>query len=307
MMRNELLEEITQAYQEQLNVWRLARENYAALAKTERRSITIGDFEIFLQHNPARAVSTGAKTDAASIAKRACFLCSKNRPDEQMVRDLDNGYDLLVNPYPIFPIHFTIPSQEHRKQGVWPYEMVEFAVSMPGVCAFFNGAKAGASLPDHEHFQAVLTEELPLMRRVMQKHPWNEPGITSSWEIDPGFPYLYHTAVVSPHDEEDVNLLQMMHKLGVRDPETSQLTQDLMNTFIWLGDHNELRIVAVPRLRHRPEAYFKEGEEHIMCSPGAVDVTGVLILPRKEDFDKLTESDVRKILEQTCCPNVEPA
>lgn len=67
----------------QLSGWPLARENYQALGKTQRRSFEIGDMTIGVQHNPARIVSTGARIDAATLAARPCFLCAANRPAEQ--------------------------------------------------------------------------------------------------------------------------------------------------------------------------------------------------------------------------------
>lgn len=306
MMSKELMEEIRQAYADQLAVWELARRNYEALARTERRAIDLDGTVFYLQHNPARAVSTNAKTDAASIAARPCFLCAGNRPTEQMVVEFPKGYDLLVNPYPIFPIHFTIAAREHRPQGQWPYEMIDFAIAWPGMCAFFNGARSGASLPDHEHFQAVLTGELPLMRRAEDRHKAGTESIVASYEIDPSYPYLYYSAIVPADEKKGMDIIRSMHALAAKDPETGELTRDLMNTFIWVGEGGELRIVMVPRKRHRPACYFAEGEERIVTSPGAVDVTGVLILPREEDYRKVTADDLRRVFADTCIENRLP-
>lgn len=320
-MSKELMEEITQSYADQLGTWELARRNYEALGKIQRRGIRLPSagkagtrrsasdkecVEFFLQHNPARAVSTNAKTDAASIAARPCFLCAKNRPAEQMVTEFPKGYELLINPYPIFPIHFTIVNREHRPQRRWPYEMVEFALAMPGMCAFFNGARAGASLPDHEHFQAVLTSELPLMRRVEELHRPGREAIAASYDMDPDYPYLYYSAIIPADDAEGTEIIRSMHSLASKDPDTGELTQDLMNTFVWVGDGGELRIAMVPRKRHRPACYFAEGDERIVTSPGAVDVTGVLILPREEDYSRLAAEDLRQILADTCVENTRP-
>ena len=70
------------------------------------------------QFNPARLVSTGAKIDKATLAKRPCFLCEKNRPSEQIVLSFGEGFDILVNPFPILPVHFTIPSRHHQLQAI---------------------------------------------------------------------------------------------------------------------------------------------------------------------------------------------
>lgn len=54
-----------------------------------------------LQFNPARMVSTGAKIDKATIAKRPCFLCKDNRPQVQISLPFGEEFDILVNPFPI--------------------------------------------------------------------------------------------------------------------------------------------------------------------------------------------------------------
>ena len=120
---------LSEFYRRQLASWPQAAAAYEALEKIETRKVEVatprGVCEYTLQHNPARVRSTGAKIDAASIAARPCFLCRKNRPKEQMVLmpgDLDSAlsgmpYEILVNPFPIFPMHFTIPATEHTPPG----------------------------------------------------------------------------------------------------------------------------------------------------------------------------------------------
>jgi hypothetical protein len=53
-----------------------------------------------------------------------------------------------------------------------------------------------------------------------------------------------------------------------------------------------------PRKKHRPTHYFAQGNGQLLISPGAVDMGGVFILPRREDFDKITKEQVADILNQ---------
>ena len=186
--------------EQQLAIWPLAKLNYDALAKTERRKVALGNFEMAVQCNPSRIVSTGAKTDKESIAGRPCFLCRANRPKEQITTEILPGWELLVNPYPILPVHFTIASTTHKPQESVPFDIVELAESLPGMAVFFNGARAGASAPDHLHLQAVLKDELPLLRLVEQLHPAIEPGIKTSSDFDVRLPYFIVSGVVAPDD-----------------------------------------------------------------------------------------------------------
>ncbi|MDE5552502.1 MAG: DUF4922 domain-containing protein, partial [Muribaculaceae bacterium] len=152
---------------EQLKVWPLAAANYSALASSERRRFKIGSLEGAFQCNPARIVSTGASVDKSAIAERPCFLCEANRPDEQYALSFSvaggGEWDILVNPYPILPWHFTVASKSHIPQKGIPLDMIVLAERLPGAVMFYNGARAGASAPDHLHFQMVLKSELPLI------------------------------------------------------------------------------------------------------------------------------------------------
>ncbi len=137
--------------------WPLARDNFAALANVQTRVVEVDDITFRLQFNPGRLVSTSAKVDAKSIGERKCFLCTANRPKEQESVPFGDDYLVLINPFPIFPEHFTIPHREHVPQRIAGSlgAMLELAQAMsPRYTVFYNGPKCGASAPDHLHFQA---------------------------------------------------------------------------------------------------------------------------------------------------------
>ena len=73
--------------------------------------MNVGTSTFAVQFNPARIRSTGATITKEAVAARPCFLCRKNRPQEQLTKVQDVDYELLINPYPILPMHFTIPSR----------------------------------------------------------------------------------------------------------------------------------------------------------------------------------------------------
>jgi hypothetical protein len=64
-----------------------------------------------------------------------------------------------------------------------------------------------------------------------------------------------------------------------------------------IGFHSErkLRLLIFPRQKHRPDAFFKEGNARIVVSPGVIDMAGLLITPREKDFDRLDGSAVESI------------
>ena len=278
----------------QLADWPLARENYQALGRTERRSLSMGDLTVGIQHNPARIVSTAARTDAASLAARPCFLCSCNRPPQQVPLDMVDGWEVLLNPYPIFPTHFTIVSKTHTPQAGLPLDMVEMAEKLPGHTVFFNGSKAGASCPDHMHCQAVKTHELPLMRLVEKVHLRNDDAdeawrVATSSQLGLDVPFGFKSMIVTP-DMEGMKLLAGIEEIIGK----KYIDEGRVNVFVWIDSVGLLRIVAVPRGAHRPSCYGSGPDQHLV-SPGCIDMAGVIITPRREDYDSLTPEIIRCI------------
>ena len=279
----------------QLTQWPEARERYLALGKTQRRRFRIGDLEGAFQCNPARIVSTGAKTDAASVAARPCFLCRENRPEQQTAIPLGKNWEMTINPYPIFPVHFTIISTSHTPQDTPPLEMAAIAENFPDLAIFFNGASGGASAPDHLHMQAVLKSELPLLRLAEANHPDDKPGIMRSdmWGLD--LPFVFLSAVITDDEEGGRDYLKMLALTGAT-PD-GRPDKGLRNVFCWKGDSGLLRMIVVPRTCHRPSCYGTE-PGRMMIAPGAIDMAGVVILPRVEDFESITDRQMRVIYQQ---------
>jgi hypothetical protein len=55
------------------------------------------------------------------------------------------------------------------------------------------------------------------------------------------------------------------------------------------------RLVIFPRRKHRPDAFFREGDGQVVVSPGAIDMGGVLITPAEKDFRRLDAEAVVSI------------
>lgn len=267
----------------------MARDNYQALGRTERRSMLLGDLTVGIQHNPARIVSTAAKTDAKTLAERPCFLCKKNRPPQQVGIEIAEGWELLLNPFPIFPTHFTIVSKEHKPQEGFPLDMVTMAERLPGHTVFFNGKQAGASCPDHLHCQAVKTHELPLMQLIEKKHNLDFGNVATHKSLGLDVPFGFISIIITP-DSEGMSVLASMEEIIGK----KHIADGKINAFVWIDANGLLRICAVRRNMHRPSCYGKEEGQH-MISPGCIDMTGVLIAPMKKDYDELTEEDIREI------------
>ena len=287
---------ISRFFNRQLEKWDDARHRFRDLKHVETKKLSE---EVRLQFNPARIVSTGAKIDKKTLGERPCFLCDKNRPKEQMSQQIDERFHLLVNPFPILPVHFTIPARKHQSQAIYKNygEMHRFLSLHSELMVFYNGPKCGASAPDHLHFQAGTSGILPLQAN-WQRLSRNLTDIISLNDeekiavvrdfIVPAF------VIISKSEESDETLF---HRLYKSMPMRGDETEPMMNIIAWRkGD--EYISVVIPREKHRPEAYFAEGDAQVMVSPGALDMSGLIITPREEDFHKLTEESATTILQE---------
>jgi hypothetical protein len=57
-------------------------------------------------------------------------------------------------------------------------------------------------------------------------------------------------------------------------------------------------IALFPRKKHRPDAFFKEGDERIVVSPGVVEMAGILVTPMERDFERLDAATVEGIYQE---------
>lgn len=287
---------ISRFFNRQLEVWTDARHRFRDLKHVETRQFSD---QLKLQWNPARIVSTGAKIDKKTLGERPCFLCDKNRPKEQMSKQIDEKFHLLVNPFPILPVHFTIPARKHQPQLIYKNygEMHRFISLHSDLMVFYNGPKCGASAPDHLHFQAGTNGILPLQTN-WQRLSRNLTDIISLNDeekisvvrdfIVPAF------VIISKSAESDGALFRRLYKAM---PQRGDETEPMMNIISWRKGEEFISVV-IPREKHRPEAYFAEGDAQFVVSPGALDMSGLIITPREEDFRKLTEEKALSLLQE---------
>ena len=287
---------ISRFFNRQLEVWTDARHRFRDLKHVETRQFSD---QMKLQWNPARIVSTGAKIDKKTLGERPCFLCDKNRPKEQMSKQIDEKFHLLVNPFPILPVHFTIPARKHQPQLIYKNygEMHRFISLYSDLMVFYNGPKCGASAPDHLHFQAGTNGILPLQTN-WQRLSRNLTDIISLNDeekisvvrdfIVPAF------VIISKSAESDEALFRRLYKAM---PQRGDETEPMMNIISWRKGEEFISVV-IPREKHRPEAYFAEGDAQFVVSPGALDMSGLIITPREEDFRKLTEEKALSLLQE---------
>lgn len=277
----DLQKEIQKLFLRQQEEWEQLRNSTEQLNHVKIKEFIWGnEVKVHVQFNPARMVSTGAKIDAKSIEKRVCFLCEENRPPVQKGIPFLDKYIILCNPFPILKNHLTIPLHSHVPQRIRKKigEMLTLAEQLPDYIVFYNGPKCGASAPDHFHLQAGLKSPVLLQ---------SDNELRSCLTIETG----------SKEEAED-NFENVYAYLHSHQPEEDE---PMLNIIAYV-ENGKYVINIFPRKAHRPSQYTAEGSRKLLISPGALDMAGMMIVVREEDFDKITKNDIEDIFAQVSMP-----
>ncbi|MGM9829325.1 MAG: DUF4922 domain-containing protein [Muribaculaceae bacterium] len=295
---NNYSEQVEKLIEQQLVVWQTPRDNYAALQNVEVKEFKVKRSTIKVQFNPARIVSSAAKVDNKSLKERKCFLCAANRPEVQEGIAWGENYTILINPFPIFPKHLTIPCNDHTDQRILSRigDMMAIAKDLPGYTLFYNGPKCGASAPDHMHFQAgnrgFLGFETDYLNADKKEVISNAGATLSLLSGLANAAFLIEAVEIDAATELFVTLYNALDI-----PEGEE--EPMLNILCW-SEEGKWKVAVFPRRKHRPACYSAEGDANILISPASVDMGGVFITPLEKDFKKITADDLEQILDEVC-------
>lgn len=292
-------EEANKLYKQQAEVWPQLAENLHGLKEVLHKSFEFNGFTLETQYNPKRIVSTNAKIDKTSLEKRPCFLCKKNRIEEQEEVIFENKYEILCNPFPILPDHYTISLIEHKDQGIEGrfIDLLEISKALPELFTLYNGPKCGASAPDHHHFQAASKGYLPIEKELEVLKTKYGKAISISNEvtvfgIDDGA-----RRFIALESDNLKKLNEVFENIYHRMPLKNGDAEPMMNILCWY-QLNKWIVLVFLRENHRPWQYFEDGEKNILISPGSTDCGGVFITPLAKDFEKVNKEDLFDIMNQ---------
>ena len=279
----------------------MAAENYRALDQVLTKDFRLDGQLIRLQCNPKRLVSSAANTSAAAIQERPCFLCQKNRPLEQKGVAFED-LTILVNPFPVFPRHFTIVGG-HVPQSIGGHfgAFLRLAREMNDCVVFYNGPKCGASAPDHLHFQAGNKGSMPLEMefasyRESSKFIFSKEGV----ELLELRGLLRGGWLLEGNDEATLTVVfnRLVEVL------TTGMDEPLLNVLGWYAEGVWFCLVF-PRKAHRPSCYFREDAGKMLISPASVEMGGLVVAARLEDFERMTETDLKTIFSEVSFSEAE--
>lgn len=287
---------INELFESQLDTWLLAKNNYLELKTVKERRVEFENCIIRLQYNPKRIKSTAANIDKEEISKRSCFLCSNSRPKEQQMIDYKGKYDILINPFPIMPIHLTIAHKGHINQSIEYFpDMLSLAFDLQEYSILYNGAECGASAPDHMHFQAgtkdFIQSELEI-DKIIQSGDCID--ILPNEIVYGSYNYLRKCIVIKSSDKNAIiNTFNLILK---RKAEYSDIHKDAKLNIISRYDEGIWTVILFLRKAHRSHHYYLKN--NILISPGVIDMGGVIICPREADYLNITKEEIKEIFSE---------
>lgn len=286
-------------FAQQHDTWEMNRNNYDMLRDIKIKSFRFGSYKIKVQFNPGRIISTSARVDEKSIKERKCFLCIENLPPQQKCILYRDEYIILVNPFPIFPEHFTLSNLKHQPQRIadtFPFLLNLSKDLSKHYSVIYNGPKCGASAPDHLHFQAgtkgfmPLDDEFHLLKNEFGEELFSDQNILITG-VDDGL----RKFITMESADYDIMINWFNKILTVLNKENPSEPESMMNIISGYDEEFGWQTAILIREKHRPTHYFREGESRILLSPASVDLAGCCITPDENSFNKINETIIKEI------------
>jgi hypothetical protein len=280
---------------QQLLTWPMLRDGVEGLAQAQYKRLAVKGSEVLCQYNPKRMVSTAAQVDAASIEQRPCFLCLENLPLAEKGIAFGDDFVTLCNPFPVLRNHLVIAARRHTPQtiegnfGALLDLAVEFGADW---FTLYNGPRCGASAPDHLHFQACAREMPPALREI---ESWDRRLIRQTEAIEVFTLSNYRLNMLIARSGDRLALTDWVETVMRRLAELTGEAAEPMINLVVICDRGKWTVIVYPRDKHRPSCYYLAGAARLIVSPAAIDLSGVLVVPRPDHFARITADDVEKI------------
>lgn len=281
---------------EQKKAWMQLREGYESLKNVRIREIPCDGFSVRIQHNPGRIRSTTADVEKKAINERPCFLCLNNLPDAQKGILYWNSYLILCNPSPVFPSHLTISRLKHQPQAI--AEHLDTILRLAGDFGdrwtiLYNGPKCGASAPDHLHFQAVPSGQMPIEKECLEQK--NLIGIAGVDNVNILRAKGLGREIIIIEGDDPAYIASMFKGILTAMKKILHTDEEPMVSTAVFHKEGRWRLLVFPRAKHRPYAFFRQDNKRILVSPAVIEMGGVIITPMEKDFEGLDASDVEGI------------
>jgi hypothetical protein len=279
-MKSSLVDDVSRLLESQAIAWPRLAGGLKGLRESQTRPERVFGRDVLVRHIPHRIKSTTAPVDAIAVSQRPCFLCTwALDPEEQGIR-FDDEFTIYCNPFPILERHLTIVHHDHRHQRIARHvgAFLRMAQALPDSFVIYNGPECGASAPDHLHFQACSRAIFPI-------------------EHDDHRGYLPRTLIFRDNDAT-----RLASRIEAAITVLFDITQPMFEPMVNMAgfsNGSEWTVFLFPRGKHRPQV-FETGE--LIVSPATIDLCGVFVVPKADDFAKIRGVDIENIFEEVTLP-----
>jgi hypothetical protein len=176
--------------------------------------------------------------------------------------------------------------------------MLLLAEIMPSYTVFYNGPQCGASAPDHFHFQAGSRGFMPIEKDFT--NGMNASLLIADHGIEIWKWVAYLRGIISLKGNDRKKLVEVFGSVFEKFAEIQPENPEPMLNILVGFSSDEWIVHIIPRKKHRPSQFYREDSTQLLISPAAVDLGGVIITPREEDFLMITKGDIEDIFTQVC-------
>ena len=276
-----------------------------------------------IQFNPVRATrfqGAGIQSPPFRVPTLhdGCFLCRENIQWQQQGRQF--GYELelnadpfiaWMNPFPLLPGHLVLASKEHISQewslhptgkmapGRIVADLVELVSRSPGYAGFYNGVNAGATIPEHLHYQLFQPPEdhrrFPLEVEAIAER--NERPGETRWRLGK-YPMESMHWHGNPGDVIE-HSTRWLTQWAAHQERLPDLTANILVTS--QAKSSEISLFFVPRDRDKSRAAGLSGKV------GGLEILGELVFSTPDEQNlleggKLSYFSLEKVLAEACTP-----
>jgi len=291
----------------QLKKWEALEKTYKSLQNIMTRNIRCTGFSVLLQYNPERITSSLAGTGNSNENEHSCFLCLHNLPERQQGILYQDVFLILCNPAPVLPFHFTVAHVNHYRQDIMAH-MDTFLALIADFgsqwTVLYNGPRCGASAPHHLHFQVIPSGKTPIEKEIREKERLTivkqKKGVI-----------FYKVSKL----EREIMVIEGNDSIAIADALNEYMAtlkkylpadEEPMINIAGFFEEKRWRLIVFPRKKHRPQAFFQEGDRRVVVSPAILEMLGLIITPMKKDFEKLDAKTIEAIYNEVSLKKILP-
>jgi len=293
-------------YEQQKQEWPEFRRGHDAMVRAETRRVDLESSWVICQYTPHRRASVSARVDPLSVMKRSCFLCPENLYPEERGLEYEEDYFILCNVSPIFDFHLVITHRDHVPQHLGGHfdSILRLAIELsPRFVVIYNGPRCGASAPDHLHFQALPRRNLPLATQVWGDSVCAAAGsVIKRDKILIAAPTGFSRRFLIFESKNPAVLSFWFYRTLAVLAEVENSADEPMINFVMAYRDGRWELILFPRASHRPRCYHGRGDGRLLISPGAIDMAGVFVIPRKRDYHKVDAAILHGIYQEVTLP-----